>query len=59
MLICRCKTENCIENLIHISDSGINAKRPKSECPYAEKCFRLNPIHFREYSHAHCKYKIV
>ncbi|KAH9631809.1 hypothetical protein HF086_005812 [Spodoptera exigua] len=38
----------------NMEDSGINAKRPKSECPYAEKCFRLNPIHFREYSHAHC-----
>ncbi|CAH1641988.1 unnamed protein product [Spodoptera littoralis] len=37
----------------NMEDSGINAKRPKSECPYAEKCFRLNPIHFREYSHAH------
>ncbi|XP_022818783.1 probable tyrosyl-DNA phosphodiesterase [Spodoptera litura] len=37
----------------NMEDSGINAKRCKSECPYAEKCFRLNPIHFREYSHAH------
>ncbi|KAF9416648.1 hypothetical protein HW555_006078 [Spodoptera exigua] len=39
-----------------MTNSGINAKRPKSECPYAEKCFRLNPIHFREYSHAHYSY---
>ncbi|XP_034474563.1 probable tyrosyl-DNA phosphodiesterase [Drosophila innubila] len=23
------------------------------ECPYAEKCYRKNPIHFKEYSHAH------
>lgn len=30
-----------------------NPKRPKKECPYGEKCFRLNPIHFKEFSHAH------
>ncbi|KAM8717244.1 hypothetical protein ACLKA7_004017 [Drosophila subpalustris] len=23
------------------------------QCPYAEKCYRKNPIHFKEYSHAH------
>ncbi|EDW12999.1 probable tyrosyl-DNA phosphodiesterase [Drosophila mojavensis] len=23
------------------------------ECPYGEKCYRKNPIHFGEYSHAH------
>ncbi|ALC38575.1 gkt [Drosophila busckii] len=23
------------------------------ECPYAEKCYRKNPIHFKEYTHAH------
>ncbi|KAH8267496.1 hypothetical protein KR018_008522 [Drosophila ironensis] len=23
------------------------------ECPYAEKCYRKNPIHFGEFSHAH------
>ncbi|XP_034099679.1 probable tyrosyl-DNA phosphodiesterase [Drosophila albomicans] len=23
------------------------------ECPYAEKCYRKNPIHFKEYKHAH------
>ncbi|PZC71015.1 hypothetical protein B5X24_HaOG214440, partial [Helicoverpa armigera] len=23
------------------------------QCPYADKCFRLNPIHFKEYSHEH------
>ncbi|XP_073834571.1 tyrosyl-DNA phosphodiesterase glaikit isoform X1 [Musca autumnalis] len=22
-------------------------------CPYAEKCYRRNPIHFKEFSHAH------
>lgn len=25
-------------------------------CPYAEKCYRRNPIHFGEYSHHHCKF---
>ncbi|CAB3232126.1 unnamed protein product [Arctia plantaginis] len=30
-----------------------NPKRPKMECPYGDKCYRLNPIHFKEYSHAH------
>ncbi|XP_068625785.1 probable tyrosyl-DNA phosphodiesterase isoform X3 [Battus philenor] len=25
----------------------------KKECSYGEKCFRLNPAHFREYSHQH------
>ncbi|XP_059045014.1 probable tyrosyl-DNA phosphodiesterase [Achroia grisella] len=30
-----------------------SAKRVKKECSYGEKCFRLNPIHFREYSHRH------
>ncbi|KAJ8705766.1 hypothetical protein PYW08_012812 [Mythimna loreyi] len=28
-------------------------KRPKKECPYGDKCFRLNPIHFKEFSHEH------
>ncbi|KAH8392415.1 hypothetical protein KR215_007742 [Drosophila sulfurigaster] len=23
------------------------------ECPYADKCYRKNPIHFKEYKHAH------
>ncbi|XP_065351404.1 probable tyrosyl-DNA phosphodiesterase [Cloeon dipterum] len=25
----------------------------KDECSFGRKCYRLNPIHFREYSHAH------
>lgn len=29
------------------------------ECPYGEKCYRKNPIHFGEFSHAHCKKKRV
>ncbi|XP_060809336.1 probable tyrosyl-DNA phosphodiesterase isoform X2 [Amyelois transitella] len=28
-------------------------KRVKKECSYGEKCYRLNPAHFREFSHAH------
>ncbi|CAH0599570.1 unnamed protein product [Chrysodeixis includens] len=36
-----------------IMDDDKNAKRPKKECPYGDKCYRLNPIHFREYSHEH------
>lgn len=38
-----------------VSDNK-NPKRPKSECPYGDKCYRLNPIHFKEYSHKHRKY---
>lgn len=34
-------------------DDKQNSKRPKMQCPYADKCFRLNPIHFKEYSHEH------
>lgn len=29
------------------------------ECPYGEKCYRKNPIHFGEYSHAHCNVSIL
>ncbi|XP_038221458.1 probable tyrosyl-DNA phosphodiesterase [Zerene cesonia] len=28
-------------------------KRVKKECTYGEKCYRLNPAHFREFSHPH------
>lgn len=28
-------------------------------CPYAEKCYRRNPIHFGEFSHPHCKIFII
>ncbi|XP_053601935.1 probable tyrosyl-DNA phosphodiesterase [Plodia interpunctella] len=28
-------------------------KRVKTECSYSEKCYRLNPAHFREFSHPH------
>ncbi|XP_052754562.1 probable tyrosyl-DNA phosphodiesterase isoform X2 [Galleria mellonella] len=28
-------------------------KRVKKECNYGEKCFRMNPVHFREFSHRH------
>ncbi|GBP52738.1 Probable tyrosyl-DNA phosphodiesterase [Eumeta japonica] len=28
-------------------------KRVKKECSYGEKCYRRNPAHFREFSHAH------
>ncbi|XP_045457203.1 probable tyrosyl-DNA phosphodiesterase [Melitaea cinxia] len=30
-----------------------NVKRVKKECTYGEKCYRLNPAHFREFSHPH------
>ncbi|CAH2101303.1 unnamed protein product [Euphydryas editha] len=30
-----------------------NVKRVKKECNYGEKCYRLNPAHFREFSHPH------
>ncbi|VVC87048.1 unnamed protein product [Leptidea sinapis] len=30
-------------------------KRVKRECTYGEKCYRLNPAHFREFAHPHCK----
>lgn len=33
-----------------------NVKRVKKECTYGEKCYRLNPAHFREFSHPHCKF---
>ncbi|XP_026725567.1 probable tyrosyl-DNA phosphodiesterase [Trichoplusia ni] len=36
-----------------IMEDDKNAKRPKKECPYGDKCYRLNPIHFKEYSHEH------
>ncbi|KAJ0169792.1 hypothetical protein K1T71_014398 [Dendrolimus kikuchii] len=29
------------------------AKRNKKECSYGESCYRLNPAHFREFSHKH------
>lgn len=33
-----------------------DSKRSKKEaCPHAEKCFRRNPHHFREYDHLHLK----
>ncbi|KAI4455409.1 tyrosyl-dna phosphodiesterase 1 [Holotrichia oblita] len=33
-----------------------DSKRTKKEaCPHAEKCFRRNPHHFREYDHVHLK----
>ncbi|XP_048485908.1 probable tyrosyl-DNA phosphodiesterase [Plutella xylostella] len=28
-------------------------KRVKKECSYGDKCYRKNPAHFREFSHAH------
>lgn len=28
----------------------------KKKCPYMEKCYRKNPIHFTEMSHPHRKY---
>ncbi|XP_075989530.1 tyrosyl-DNA phosphodiesterase glaikit isoform X2 [Anticarsia gemmatalis] len=34
-------------------DDDKTPKKPKMECPYGDKCYRLNPIHFKEYSHAH------
>lgn len=34
-------------------DNDQNAKRVKKQCTYAESCYRLNPAHFREYSHPH------
>lgn len=27
----------------------------KPQCKYGEMCFRLNPSHFEQYSHQHCK----
>ncbi|XP_045505821.1 probable tyrosyl-DNA phosphodiesterase isoform X2 [Colias croceus] len=30
-----------------------SSKRMKKECTYGEKCYRLNPAHFREFSHPH------
>lgn len=29
----------------------------KKRCPYMEKCYRKNPIHFNEMSHPHREYK--
>ncbi|KAL4714778.1 hypothetical protein ACJJTC_002637 [Scirpophaga incertulas] len=34
-------------------DDNKCTKRMKIECSYGVKCFRRNPIHFREYSHKH------
>ncbi|XP_045781709.1 probable tyrosyl-DNA phosphodiesterase [Maniola jurtina] len=34
-------------------DGDQSAKRVKKECSYGAACYRLNPAHFREYSHAH------
>ncbi|KPI99266.1 putative tyrosyl-DNA phosphodiesterase [Papilio xuthus] len=34
-------------------ESNIAAKRVKAECSYGERCYRLNPAHFREFSHPH------
>lgn len=28
-------------------------KRVKKVCDYGEKCYRMNPVHFREFSHPH------
>ncbi|XP_047518900.1 probable tyrosyl-DNA phosphodiesterase [Pieris napi] len=30
-----------------------SSKRVKRECSYGDKCYRLNPAHFREFSHPH------
>lgn len=30
----------------------------KKQCPYMEKCYRKNPIHFNEMSHPHCEYQL-
>ncbi|CAK1550214.1 unnamed protein product [Leptosia nina] len=40
------------KRMINVNDSQ-NAKRIKKECSYGEKCYRLNPAHFREFSHPH------
>ncbi|KAJ2941751.1 hypothetical protein O0L34_g10557 [Tuta absoluta] len=34
-------------------DDNKSPKRMKKECSYGEKCYRLNPAHFREFSHPH------
>nr|XP_026499512.1 probable tyrosyl-DNA phosphodiesterase [Vanessa tameamea] len=34
-------------------DGNQNIKRAKKECSYGETCYRLNPAHFREFSHPH------
>nr|XP_034834274.1 probable tyrosyl-DNA phosphodiesterase [Maniola hyperantus] len=34
-------------------DGEQSAKRVKKECSYGVACYRMNPAHFREYSHAH------
>lgn len=31
----------------------------KKPCPYMEKCYRRNPIHFNEMSHPHCTYHLL
>lgn len=31
----------------------------KKPCPYMEKCYRRNPIHFNEMSHPHCTYYLL
>lgn len=31
----------------------INNVPEKKPCPYMEKCYRRNPIHFNEMSHPH------
>ncbi|KAM3955536.1 tyrosyl-DNA phosphodiesterase glaikit [Aphomia sociella] len=35
-----------------MSDSN-TPKRVKKECSYGDKCYRTNPVHFREFSHRH------
>lgn len=31
-------------------------KVAKERCPHAERCYRRNPHHFREFDHPHCMY---
>ncbi|VEN61852.1 unnamed protein product, partial [Callosobruchus maculatus] len=37
-----------------VSCSGSLPKKPKKEvCPHAERCYRKNPHHFKEFDHPH------
>jgi len=31
----------------------------KKHCPFMEKCYRKNPIHFSEMSHPHCNHLFI